>query len=243
MIYKIINNLNKVIVLIAIIVNASIVLAVQNNDVNIQKPVRVYFAGAIFNQKDLIGNMYLAESLSRLSKGRYDFLLVQNKVQQSVSHKAIRDQDLLGVMNSNLLIISFDGTELDSGTLVEFMLAKELDIPCVIYRTDFRGGSGEENSSFRDNSNEQELGNKWNLMASFYPRTKNIYMNGMIEYQKVYNANQNQSTDVIARLYTDRLARSILSAMDEVMLTKSILSDDERDRAKQKIVRLFDIGV
>ena len=83
------------------------------------------------------------------------------------------------MMNADIGIFAFDGTELDSGSVVEFMGAKFLDKPCVVYRTDFRGGSGEESSTMRDVTNER---NKWNLMVSFYPRTKTLYWNGMIEY-------------------------------------------------------------
>ena len=81
----------------------------------------------------------------------------------------------MGLINSDVALFSFDGVELDSGTVVEFMIAKMLDIPSVVYRTDFRGGSGEEAID------QHEY--KWNLMVSFYPRTKVIQMNGMVVYQ------------------------------------------------------------
>ena len=64
---------------------------------------------------------------------------------------------MMALMNSEVAIFAFDGVELDSGTLVEFMLAKQLDIPAVVYRTDFRGGSGEQSNDAGNN--------KWNLMA------------------------------------------------------------------------------
>ena len=85
---------------------------------------------------------------------------------------------MMALMNSEVAIFAFDGVELDSGTLVEFMLAKQLDIPAVVYRTDFRGGSGEQSNDAGNN--------KWNLMVQFYPRTKIIYIHAMIEYQKQY---------------------------------------------------------
>ena len=52
---------------------------------------------------------------------------------------------------------------LDSGTVVEFVYAKLLDIPAVILRTDFRGGGDQDTD-----------GDAWNLMVSFYPRTRNV---------------------------------------------------------------------
>ena len=38
----------------------------------------------------------------------------------------------------DLCILNYDGPELDSGTVVEFMVSKFADIPSVIVRTDFR---------------------------------------------------------------------------------------------------------
>ena len=80
----------------------------------------------------------------------------------------------MGLMRSDVAMFAFDGIELDSGTVVEFMAAKMLDVPAVVYRSDFRGGSGEEAID--------EESNRWNLMVSFYPRTKVIYFNAMVEY-------------------------------------------------------------
>ena len=82
----------------------------------------------------------------------------------------------MGCIESEVAVFAFDGTELDSGTVVEFMFAKFLDIPAVVYRTDFRGGSGEEATEAGDSVN------RWNLMVSYYPRTKIVYLNGMVEY-------------------------------------------------------------
>ena len=158
----------------------------------------------------MIGNIFLAESLEKLSGGKYEkFFLAQNKVQQNVTHKIIKDQDLLGLVNSDVALFAFDGVELDSGTVVEFMAAKMLDKPSVVYRTDFRGGSGEEAID--------EHSNKWNLMVSFYPRTKIVYLNAMCEYQKVYVANPGAPAAEIARLYSEEIARRLIAAMDEVL--------------------------
>ena len=155
----------------------------------------------------------MQEALKKVSDGKYNFFLAQNKVQQKVTHKIIKDQDMMGLMESEVAIFAFDGVELDSGTVVEFMQAKQLDIPAVVYRTDFRGGSGEEAID--------EKSNKWNLMVSFYPRTKVIYMNAMHEYQKLYIQlnGDNVPAQVIAQAYSEYMAKKIVDAMDEVMLT------------------------
>ncbi len=57
----------------------------------------------------------------------------------------IRNVDLKHVMTSDMAIFNFDGANLDSGTVVEFIYAKMLDVPCVLLRTDFRS-AGEGNA-------------------------------------------------------------------------------------------------
>lgn len=52
----------------------------------------------------------------------------------------IRNRDIKAVMEADLVFFNFDGTDLDSGTVVEFMIAKMLDIPAVLLRTDCRNG-------------------------------------------------------------------------------------------------------
>ncbi len=204
-------------------------------------PIKVYFAGNIFSQKDLIGNLYLADAIFKISSGKYECFMVQNKVQQSVSHKNIRDQDLKGIMDSDLILLSFDGTELDSGTVVEFMVAKSLDKPAVIYRTDFRGGSGEQDSEFRINNDSKELNNKWNLMVSFYPRTEVVYMNAMIEYQSVYRNNIGENVDHISSVYSKNIAYHIVKAMDKVLKTNIILDSKEYLQLQSKLQKLMDV--
>ena len=135
--------------------------------------LRVYFAGDIFNHKDLVGNLLLADAIKSVSDGRYHCILPQNLEQTTGRSIDIRNQDLLEVMRADLLILNFDGTELDSGTVVEFLYAKSLDVPCVVLRTDFRSGGDEEIG-----------GNPWNLMCSGYPRTEVMTLNGMAWYRK-----------------------------------------------------------
>jgi len=53
-------------------------------------------------------------------------------------------------------------------------------------------------------------------MVSFYPRTKIVYFNGMVEYQKIYQANIGKPAEIISRMYADHVAKKIVAAMDEV---------------------------
>jgi hypothetical protein len=83
----------------------------------------------------------------------------------------IRDQDFVTLISSDLAIFNFDGPELDSGTVAEFLFAKFADIPSLLLRTDFRRGGDQGDDP-------------WNLMISFYPRTKTLCLNSMELYKK-----------------------------------------------------------
>ena len=201
-------------------------------------PLKVFFAGDLFSHKDLIGNIYLADAIKKISNNKYELFLAQNKIQQKVHHKVIKDQDLKALVESDIAIFAFDGVELDSGTVVEFMSAKFLDKPSVVYRTDFRGGSGEEVSIKIDEENVEQ-NNKWNLMASFYPRTKVLYLNGMVEYQKVFKLNDR--TDFIAKTYSESIAHKIISAMEEVYNTPKIIDTPNYQIKKETFYKLMNI--
>ena len=166
-------------------------------------PYTIYFAGELFDHKHLIGNALLASHIERLSDGRYRCLLPQDMEQTSSRAVDIRNQDLIGVATCDLALFNFDGSDLDSGTVVEFVYAKLLDIPSVILRTDFRGG-GDQDSE----------GDAWNLMASFYPRTRNVTLNAMAWYQE--EAQKGSSVADASARYCDRIASAIVAALDEV---------------------------
>ena len=97
-------------------------------------------------------------------------------------------------MECDLALFNFDGSELPPGAVVEYMYAKMLDIPAVILRTDFRGG-GDQDAD----------GDPWNLMASFYPRTRILHLDGMQWYQDAL-AQGGDATQVSARFH-QRIAR------------------------------------
>ena len=166
------------------------------------EPLSIYFAGDLFDHKDLFGNALLASYIDRESGGRYQCILPQDLEQGSNRREHIRDQDLKTVMEADLGLFNFDGPDLDSGTVVEFMVAKQLDIPSVILRTDFR------------NAGDQEAkGDQWNLMCSFYPRTEVISINGMEMYQAARNA-AGTVEETIALHYT-KLAKQMVEALDK----------------------------
>lgn len=134
-----------------------------------KKPFTVYFSSELYAAKHLLGNAYLAEAIYERSHGRYLCLLPQDNEPPTVRPHQVRDHDLRMLAGCDLALFTFDGADLDSGTLVEFMFAKFADIPAVILRTDTRvGGDGT---------------NPWSLMASYYPRTVSVVQDGLSAYQ------------------------------------------------------------
>jgi hypothetical protein len=132
----------------------------------------IYFAGELFSGKHLLGNAALAEAIRDRSQGRFRPLLPQNFEQRALSAHAVRDQDIRALLGCDLGVFNYDGPELDSGTVVEFMFAKFADLPAVLLRTDFRSAGDQLSGS-----------DPWNLMSSFYPRTSVLVLNAMAIYQ------------------------------------------------------------
>ena len=163
----------------------------------------IYFAGELFDHKHLLGNALLASHIEQLSDGRYRCVLPQDLEQTDARAVDIRNQDLIGVATCDLALFNFDGPDLDSGTVVEFVYAKLLDIPAVILRTDFRGGGDQDTG-----------GDAWNLMASFYPRTRNVTLNAMAWYQEA-RLESNTAEEAGAR-YCARIAETVVNALDAV---------------------------
>jgi len=172
----------------------------------------VYVAGALFNHKDVTGNALLAAHIEQVSEGRYVCVLPQDLEAATQRAVDVRNQDLQQVMMCDLALFNFDGTDLDSGTVVEFMFAKFLDIPAVILRSDFRaaGDQGED-------------GDAWNLMCSFYPRTRIVQVNAMVWYQQA-RQEADGLQDATQRLYR-RLAQAVIEELDRVRQVAPLAKD------------------
>jgi nucleoside 2-deoxyribosyltransferase len=149
----------------------------------------VYFAGELFSAKHLIGNAYLAEAIHAAAHGRYLCRLPQDIEMRGHHPHLIRDEDIRALLACDLALFNFDGPELDSGTVVEFMFAKFADIPCVVLRSDFRAAG--DQGPRRD---------PWNLMASFYPRSVSISVNSLALYKRTQAAARRQPQDDLTRL-------------------------------------------
>ena len=202
----------------------------------------VYFAGDLFDHKHLAGNELLAGAVDRRSGGGYASVLPQDLEQASERMVDIRNQDLMQVMACDLGLFNFDGTDLDSGTVVEFMMAKMLDIPSVLLRSDFRASGDQERE-----------GDDWNLMCSFYPRSRTVQFNAMAWYQEARRddgmgdggpgdsgpearraggpgeggpENGAPAADWSERLY-GRMADAVIEALDAVRAEPSAFGGDE----------------
>ena len=123
------------------------------------------------------------------------------------------------VITCDMAIFNFDGSDLPPGAVIEFMVAKYLDIPSILLRTDFRHAGDQEQD-----------GDPWNLMASFYPRTRNVMIHGMQWYQEAIR-NRDNLNDSIDDLYK-KTASTIITELDAVRgekpLPKGTPADIER---------------
>lgn len=164
-------------------------------------PFTIYYAGDLFDHKHLIGNAILANYIEKCSEGQYECVVPQNLEHPVRRGVDIRNQDLRKVMECDLGLFNFDGADLDSGTVVEFMFAKTLDIPAVLFRSDLRA-SGDHGPD------------DWNLMCSFYPRTEIVRFNAMAWYREI-NGESSSLDNTTERLYT-RIASKVIEALDNV---------------------------
>lgn len=164
-------------------------------------PYTIYIAGDMFDHKHVVGNAVLADYIERVSNGRYTCRVPQNFEMVKFRAVDVRNLDLMEVMRCDFGLFNFDGPDVDSGTIVEFMFAKMLDIPSVILRTDFRdAGDGDREG--------------WNLMATNYPRTNNVKIHALARYREAYETTDSLS-DLTEQLYT-RMATDIISALEDV---------------------------
>lgn len=180
----------------------------------------VYFAGELFNAKHLVGNAYLAEAIYEKSHGRFQCVMPQDFDTVGRTARSVRDMDLRALLDCDLALFNYDGTELDSGTVVEFMFAKFADIPSVILRTDVRKGGGDH------------LSQPWTIMTSFYPRTATVMAPILPDYRTASLKSQRlplttrlaaQYSTAAAQVVCDRVAASVVKALERVVRTEPVM--------------------
>lgn len=179
--------------------------------------LKIYFAGDLFDAKDLAGNLLFARAVEKYSEGRYKVMLPQNGECEIAERSAesIRDADFELLFGCDLIVANFDGTDLDSGTVVEFCFAKMMDMPAVLLRTDFRSGGDE---TLPDNV-------PWNLMCASYPRTRTLVLNAMVFYHRSL-AETCDAGEILDSFYRD-LALELIKSLDGVTEEPSWLTPED----------------
>jgi len=190
----------------------------------------VYFAGGLFSARDLIGNAYLAEAVFEKSHGRFQCVLPQNIEHRSLSAQPIRDRNLRTLAACDLALFNFEGTELDTGTVAEFLFAKCADIPSVILRSDPR-------------RTDASRGGSWNLMCRFYPRTVQVLLDGTALYRKFASQRRlrlidlhllaGQHSSAAAQASCEVIATHVVRALDRVLKQPPVMPKYLRAEAYQ----------
>src|ERR1700751_2147349 len=168
----------------------------------------VYFAGELFNAKHLAGNAGLAAAIQRRSSGQFRGLRPQTMESREEGAHFIRDEDLEHLLCADIAIFNFDGSEIDSGTVVEFMVAKFADIPALLLRTDFRRGGDQGHDP-------------WNLMLSYYPRTRSSSLNSMALYKTALAQGLDPSR--AADWMLNQIAAEVAKQLEQLAQLKPIL--------------------
>jgi nucleoside 2-deoxyribosyltransferase len=185
----------------------------------------VFFAGELFSAKHLIGNAYLAEAVFERSHGRFQCELPQDFDVRGRSLRSIRDQDIARLLACDAAVFNYDGTELYSGTVVEFMFAKFADLPAVLLRTDIRHGGNQR----RD---------PWNLMTSFFPRTVTVRAASLFDYRGINQRHlrldattrlAGQYSTASAQVMCDRIAAQVVRALDRVLRVEPVMPKHLRE--------------
>lgn len=191
----------------------------------------VYLGGELFSLKHLIGNAWLAEAIYEKSHGRFRCVLPQDFTElRGRSGRAIRDCNLRALVACDLALFNFDGTELDSGTVIEFMFARFADLPAVLLRTDIRNAG-----DYRDEP--------WNLMASYFPRTANVFVPSLFSYRGALQRRHRRLEDALrlagqhssaaAQLVCEQVAAQCVRAFDRLLATPPVMPRHLREEAYQ----------
>ncbi|MGF1452078.1 MAG: nucleoside 2-deoxyribosyltransferase [Opitutales bacterium] len=190
-------------------------------------PQDVYFAGPLFDHKHLIGNALLGREVERQAGGRYRIVLPQDIEGDSSRARDIRNADYSALTRVEAAIFAFDGSELDSGTVAEYLYAKMLDLPAVIFRSDFRAAG------------DQDGGDPWNLMCSFFPRTETLAVNALEAYCAAGCRSQGD-----LEAYLSHLGAALLEKLDRALATPPVLETlSERQEHLARILRLTGGGI
>lgn len=177
------------------------------------KKQKVYFAGSLFSSKDIIGNKMISNAIVNLTD-KYELVLPQDIESCNLHPKEIRDNDIKTLLSCDMAIFNFDGSELDSGTVAEFMLAKFASMPSLLLRTDFRSAG--------DQKFDDSILEPWNLMLSFYPQTLSLIINAASVYKQCFESEVPNLTK-----YSESIASLIIEKLDKLVSLKT--SNESKD--------------
>lgn len=191
----------------------------------------VYLAGELFSLKHLVGNAAIAEAIYERSHGKYRCMLPQDFTElRGRSARAIRDANLRALLGCDLALFHFDGPDLDSGTVVEFMYAKFADIPALLLRTDIRN-AGDYRSE------------PWNLMASGFPRTVSVIVPSLFDYRDTLSRRHRRLDDAMrlagqhssaaAQVVSERVAAQCVRALDRLVVVEPRMPKHLREEVYQ----------
>jgi len=142
-----------------------------------KKTFYVYSAGGLFTQHELTTNVLIKKAIWERSQGRFELVLPQSKELRHMDREDIaayiRNTDLLQVIKADMILARFDSVELDTGTVVEYMMAKFLGKPTVILRCDSRRLACDH------------MDEPYNLMVKNWPRTVEIHIDSLAQYSRV----------------------------------------------------------
>ncbi|HVS54112.1 MAG TPA: nucleoside 2-deoxyribosyltransferase [Opitutaceae bacterium] len=196
----------------------------------------VYLAGELFSLKHLIGNGWLAEAIYEKSHGKFRCMLPQDFNElRGRSARTIRDYNLRALVASDLALFNFDGPDLDSGTVVEFMFAKCADLPAVLLRSDIRSAG--------DYRREP-----WNLMANFFPRTLTVIAPSLFDYRAALTHRRRrldhalhlagQHSSAAAQIVCERIAAQCVRALDRLLVAAPVMPKYLRQEVYQWLALL-----
>lgn len=198
-----------------------------------QRTYTVYFGGELFSLKHLIGNAWLAEAIYEKSHGKFRCVLPQDFVPPGRGARSMRDHSLRALVACDLALFNFDGPELDSGTVVEFMIAKFADLPTILVRSDVRHGG-----------DTRAL--PWNLMAGGFPRTATVIApslpqyRGRLQRRRVDDAVRlaAQHGSATAQQVCEQTAALCVRALERVLATEPTMPKYLREEAYHWLAQL-----
>lgn len=115
--------------------------------------MKLYLAGPLFTAAERMFNVHLADELKKYG---YEVFVPQEHEPREKTPRAIFNQDLLGLLRSDVIVANLDGPDPDSGTAFEMGYGYALGKRIVSFRTDFRGaddGSSPVNLMLTGSSN------------------------------------------------------------------------------------------